>query len=218
MTVNDESHKNPNRINCDLIEHNNAKIAKGPTFLQEVFCYKHSRAQPNPKFLSTLNLHCSIALLLGNQIKLVRQFNWNIQRYIQHSQFSLLNEYISGCFLFYYNSYKLIFIHINEKIFFPVVSQFPNYCIQIQRVKTQYCSAQGQILGKTPSLHWVPAFNNFCRYDNLAQMMALPSFSPEIIQPQALTCAFQNRVSKWPQNSRGKNSQRHLPLRERIRY
>lgn len=66
MTVNDESHKNKNRINCHLIEHHNAKIAKGLAFPQEVFCYKHPRSQPNPKFLSTLNLHCAIALLQGN--------------------------------------------------------------------------------------------------------------------------------------------------------
>lgn len=66
MTVNDESYKNQNRINCHLIEHNNAKIAKGLAFLQEVFCCKHLRSQLNPKFLSTLNLHCAIALLLGN--------------------------------------------------------------------------------------------------------------------------------------------------------
>lgn len=152
MTVNDEYHKNKNRINCHLIEHSNAKIAKGLAFPQEVFCYKHLRSQLNPKFLPTLNLHCAIALLLGNQIKLVRQFNWNIQGYIQPSQFPLLNEFISGCFLFYYNSYKFIFIHINGKMvfFFPEVSQSPNYYIQIQRAKAQYCLTKGQAPGKTP--------------------------------------------------------------------
>lgn len=51
MTVNDASHKNENRINCHLIEHNNAKIVKGFAYLQEVFCYKHPKSQLNPKFI-----------------------------------------------------------------------------------------------------------------------------------------------------------------------
>lgn len=66
MTVNDESHKNKNRINCHLIEHSDAKIAEGLALPQEASCCKHPRSQLNPKFRSTLNLHCAIALLLGN--------------------------------------------------------------------------------------------------------------------------------------------------------
>lgn len=66
MTVNDESHKSKNRINCHLIEDNNAKIAKGFALPQEAFCYKHPRSQLNPSLISTLNLPRVIALLLDN--------------------------------------------------------------------------------------------------------------------------------------------------------